>query len=235
MMSLINSQLFDCLMVGTWMNRTHNLQNLYNLRYLKMILSCQNSLNFMQSLNSQESTRYQPIIPCNNNITEPASKVVSKMLKSPYLHYPTILKGTKGLAQKLQHITLQQGQKAFMDTGDIVAYYPNILVKQAVPIILRMFMKYAARVGLPQNNKHTNLYVKTRGHHNIRKPNHHPQLVHQHRLKVLGTFLPVHCCWNQEALLKVGITVLIVSTTNLYLLLQHHFQLFDMIIYHQSN
>ena len=98
------------------------------------------------------------------------------MLKPLYPHYPTILKGTKGLAQKLQHITLQQGQKAFMDTGDIVAYHPNILVKQAVPIILKMFMEYAARVGLPQNNKHTNLYVKTRGHHNIRKPNHHPQI-----------------------------------------------------------
>ena len=121
-----------------------------------------------------------------------------------------------------------------MDTGDIVTYYLNILVKQAVPIIIRMFMEYAARVGLPQNNKHTNLYDKTRDHHNIRQPNHHPQLVHQHRLKVLGTFLPVHCCQNKEVLLKVGITVLIVSTSNLYLLLQHCFQLFDMIICHQS-
>jgi hypothetical protein len=67
------------------------------------------------------------------------------MLKLLYPHYPTILKGMEDLAQKLQHITLQRGQKAFTGTSDIVTYYLNITVKQAVLIILRMFMEYATR------------------------------------------------------------------------------------------
>jgi hypothetical protein len=52
---------------------------------------------------------YRPIVACYNYITELASKVVSKMLKPLYPQYLTILKGTKDLAQKLRHITLQWG------------------------------------------------------------------------------------------------------------------------------
>jgi hypothetical protein len=66
-----------------------------------------------------------------------------------------ILKGTKDLTQKLQHVTLHCGQKNFIVMGDIVIYYPNIPVDRAVPIVLTMFMEFAERVGLPQHNKHT--------------------------------------------------------------------------------
>ena len=46
----------------------------------------------------KDPTGYWPIVPCYNKITEPASKVVSKMLKPLYMHYHMILKGTKDLA-----------------------------------------------------------------------------------------------------------------------------------------
>jgi len=59
---------------------------------------------------------------------EPASKVVSKMLRPLYKKYPSILKGTKDLPQRLQHLKLSQQKKVFIVTSDIIAYYPNIPV-----------------------------------------------------------------------------------------------------------
>jgi len=99
-------------------------------------------------------TGYCPIIPYYNNITEPAGKVVSKMLKPLYEYYPTILKGTKDLAQWLKQIELSQHQKVFIITGDIVAYYPNIPINLAVPIVLRLFMKYMEENSYTMQQKH---------------------------------------------------------------------------------
>jgi len=99
-------------------------------------------------------TGYRPIVPCYNNITEPASKVVSKMLIPLYKRYPTILKGTKDLAQRLDKIRLSQHQKVFIVTGDIVTYYPNIPVDLAVPIVLKLFMKYTEENSYTTQQKH---------------------------------------------------------------------------------
>jgi len=99
-------------------------------------------------------TGYRPIVPCYNNITEPASKVVSKMLKPLYEHYPTILKGTKDLAQRISNIKLSRHRKVFIVTGDIVAYYPNIPVDLAVPIVLKLFMKFATEHSYTTQQKH---------------------------------------------------------------------------------
>jgi len=100
-------------------------------------------------------TGYRPIVPCYNNITEPASKVVSKMLKPLYEKYPTILKGTKDLALRLKALKLSRHRKVFIVTGDIVAYYPNIPVGRAVPLIVKMFMEYAREHSYPQHKIHT--------------------------------------------------------------------------------
>jgi hypothetical protein len=96
-------------------------------------------------------TGYRPIVPCYNNITEPASKVVSKMLKPLYEKYPCILKGTKDLAQKLKQLKLSQHRKVFIVTGNIVAYYPNIPVERAMPLIVKLFMEYAKENSYPQH------------------------------------------------------------------------------------
>lgn len=99
-------------------------------------------------------TGYRPIVPCYNNITEPASKVVSKMLKPLYPEYPTILKGTKDLAQRISKLKLSRHRKVFIITGDIVAYYPNIPIDLAVPIVARLFMKYANEHSYTTQQKH---------------------------------------------------------------------------------
>jgi hypothetical protein len=43
----------------------------------------------------------------------------------------------------------------FIVTGDIVAYYPNIPVEQAVPLIIKLFMEYAKENSYPQHKIHT--------------------------------------------------------------------------------
>lgn len=90
-------------------------------------------------------TGYRLIVPCHSLMQEPASKVVSKMLKPLYANYPTVIHGTKDLVRKLSTLELSRHRKVFIVTGDIVAYYPNIPLDKVAPIILKMFMDYATQ------------------------------------------------------------------------------------------
>jgi hypothetical protein len=99
-------------------------------------------------------TGYRPIVPCHSAITEPACKVVSKMLKPLYQQCPHVIHGSKDLAGKLSKLSLLQHRKVFIVTADIVAYYPNIPLNKAVPIVLKMFMEYASIHDYPPWKKH---------------------------------------------------------------------------------
>ena len=58
---------------------------------------------------------------------EPLAKLVSKSLKPVLERFPTIIKGSKDLAQKLQRIKyLEPGRSVYICTRDIIAYYPNL-------------------------------------------------------------------------------------------------------------
>jgi hypothetical protein len=87
-------------------------------------------------------TGYRPIVPCHSALQEPASKVVSKMLKPLYKNTPFVIHGTKDLAHKLSTLKLSEHRKVFIVTGNIVVYYPNIPLDKAYPIILKLFMQH---------------------------------------------------------------------------------------------
>jgi hypothetical protein len=83
----------------------------------------------------KKPTGYRPICPCHSLLQEPCSKVVSKYLKEMLNAFPTVIKGTKDLAQKLSKVKLVSDRKVFICTGDIVAYYPNLPRDPAIKIV----------------------------------------------------------------------------------------------------
>ena len=78
--------------------------------------------------------KMRPIVPCHSAIQNPVAKFVSKTLK-PFLEArPYVLKGSKDLAKKLADLTIPQGKKIYLVSGDIVAFYPNIPRSKAITI-----------------------------------------------------------------------------------------------------
>jgi hypothetical protein len=71
----------------------------------------------------KDPTGYWPIIPCYNNITEPASKVVSKMLKPLYPHYPMIL--NQGFSTKVTICNLMAGLKGLY--SQLLSKHPRLI------------------------------------------------------------------------------------------------------------
>ena len=59
----------------------------------------------------KEPVKMRPIIPCHSAIQNPAAKYISKKLKPLIEAAPTILKGTKDLAQKLSKVNLDTNRQ----------------------------------------------------------------------------------------------------------------------------
>lgn len=90
----------------------------------------------------------RPIVPCHSNIQAPLAKFISKELKPILAEQPFILKGTKDLAQRLAQ-TQWSTKKKWLVTGDIVAFYPNIPVKDATDIVEAFVTEYHDRHRIP--------------------------------------------------------------------------------------
>jgi hypothetical protein len=75
--------------------------------------------------------------------------MLSKLMKPFVLAQPYICHGSKDLASKIasfnenmkQRMTLFQGRKLWICTGDVVAYYPNIPVDRAINICIQFILK----------------------------------------------------------------------------------------------
>jgi hypothetical protein len=84
-------------------------------------------------------TKMRPIIPCHSAVMNPAAKFISKKLKPLIREAPTIIHGTKDLAQKFSKLNLQHGRRYFIVTGDVVAFYPNIPLKSCLDIVSELY------------------------------------------------------------------------------------------------
>ena len=103
-------------------------------------------------------TKMRPIIPCHSAIMNPAAKVVSKRLKPIVESAPTIIHGTKDLAQKLSKLNIDPSRKWYIVTGDVVAFYPNIPLELCLNIVKQLhFEYYIADRPNPHDNSNTNL------------------------------------------------------------------------------
>jgi hypothetical protein len=87
-------------------------------------------------------TKMRPIIPCHSAIMNPAAKVVSKRLKPIVESAPTIIHGTKDLAQKLSKMRIDPSRKWYIVTGDVVAFYPNIPLEKCLDIVKGMHFEH---------------------------------------------------------------------------------------------
>ncbi len=87
-------------------------------------------------------TKMRPIIPCHTAIMNPAAKICSKILK-PLIHAaPTIIHGTKDLAQKLSQLNIDPTRKWYIVTGDVVAFYPNIPLQHCINIVYELYFEH---------------------------------------------------------------------------------------------
>ena len=87
-------------------------------------------------------TKMRPIIPCHSAIMNPAAKFVSKILKPIVESAPTIIHGTKDLAQKLSKLKIDRNRKWYLVTGDVVAFYPNIPLEKCMQIIYELYFEH---------------------------------------------------------------------------------------------
>ena len=84
--------------------------------------------------------KMRPIVPCHSNAQAPVASYVSKQLKELVAMQPFILHGSKDLAQKLNKVELSRSRKAWIVSGDIVAYYPNIPLAPCINIVSKMWL-----------------------------------------------------------------------------------------------
>ena len=92
----------------------------------------------------KKPVKHRPIIPCHSSAQAPAAKYVSKMLKPLVERCKFVLHGTKHLANKLASIRLnpKPGKKAWLVSGDVVAFYPSIPLEEAMNIVMTLFHGY---------------------------------------------------------------------------------------------
>lgn len=90
----------------------------------------------------KKPTRFRPIIPCHSAQQNPAAKYVSKRLKPIIKLAPTIIHGSKDLAIKLSKLELQPTRRAFIVTGDVVAFYPNIDLDKCLRIVTDFYSEH---------------------------------------------------------------------------------------------
>ena len=95
--------------------------------------------------------KFRPILPCHSAIQNPAAKFISKMLKPLVAEALTVIHGSKDLAIKLSQLRLNPGEKYYIVTGDVVAYYPNIPLDVCLTRITEMFREWVLRVEGDEN------------------------------------------------------------------------------------
>jgi hypothetical protein len=87
-------------------------------------------------------TKMRPIIPCHSAIMNPAAKYISKTLKPIIESAPTIIHGTKDLAQKLSKLNIDPSRNWYIVTGDVVAFYPNIPLSRCMDIVCELYFEH---------------------------------------------------------------------------------------------
>jgi len=90
----------------------------------------------------KQPVKMRPIIPCHSAIQNPAAKYVSKKLKPLIQEAATVIHGTKDLAQKLSHLSINPRRKWYIVTGDVVAFYPNIPLNHCIDIVYNMYYEF---------------------------------------------------------------------------------------------
>jgi hypothetical protein len=90
----------------------------------------------------KKPVKYRPIVPCHSTVQAPLAKFVSKLLKPIVEKCRYVLKGTKQLAQKLAELKLDPSRKAWIVSGDVVAFYPSIPLDDAIEIVYDMYIKF---------------------------------------------------------------------------------------------
>ena len=94
----------------------------------------------------------RPIIPCHSAVQNPAAKYVDKCLRPIVQSAPSIIHGSKDLVIKLSKLNINTKRKYFIITGDVVAFYPNIPIKQCIDISLHLYEEYIGSLGNPVDN-----------------------------------------------------------------------------------
>lgn len=92
----------------------------------------------------------RPILPCHSLMQAPTAKFMSKMLKPIIAEQRTLIQGTKDLAIKFSSIKWPYSKK-WICTGNIVAWYPNVPLKEAIPIVDSYVAEYYERNPSPES------------------------------------------------------------------------------------
>jgi hypothetical protein len=87
--------------------------------------------------------KFRPIVPCHSAMQNPCAKYVSKALKPLLAERPYLLRGSKDLALKLKSLRLPMGRKAWLVSGDIVAFYPTIPTDKCMNIVQGWYNEFA--------------------------------------------------------------------------------------------
>lgn len=81
----------------------------------------------------------RPICPGHSLPQNPASKFLAKTIRPLIETCPWVIKGSKDFVQKLQDVKIPSGQKAFIVSADVVAFYPSVDTA-----ILRQILSFTA-------------------------------------------------------------------------------------------
>jgi hypothetical protein len=87
----------------------------------------------------KKPTGFRPIVPCHSVCFNAAAKFVSKELKPLVKAATCIIHGTKFLLEKLSQLRIDPRRKWYFVSGDVVAYYPNIPLKECIDIVVSMY------------------------------------------------------------------------------------------------
>lgn len=90
----------------------------------------------------KKPTGFRPIVPCHSVVFNPAAKFVSKELKPIVKTAPFVIHGTKDLVIKLSQLRIDPQRRWYFVSGDVVAFYPNIPLKQYSEIVTRMYEEW---------------------------------------------------------------------------------------------
>jgi hypothetical protein len=98
--------------------------------------------------------KMRPIFPCHSAIIAHPATVLSKLLKLLIADRPYVLEGSKAFVTDLQKVAIPPrmvaDQKIFIITADIVAYYPNVPVQDAVEVIKEMWLWLLCERSVPK-------------------------------------------------------------------------------------
>jgi len=87
----------------------------------------------------KQPVKFRPIVPCHSCVQAPAAKYVSKCLKPILERCKHVLKGTKQLAIDLAKANISPYWKKFLVMGDVVAFYPSLLLEQTIDLVIEIY------------------------------------------------------------------------------------------------